>query len=376
MSLEETNKILFVIKEEKGESTSLIEDENIIMKQSCQSLTEIDNPIKDLECCQSQESLMKNQDGNYQILKIDKSAQTSNQPRQLTSSSSNLIIKKTSSNQGSPEQTQIYCSEKQQVSQNIFTNVLNIIKQYTKSCINLFIWQREYLSFGEYSFQFIFDGISVYFLNKQAKKFKGQYNQCLVEEQQRKKDLEEVSQDTKSLFIRAKIGENVLVKGKITNQLAKEQIENIDKINQTQKKISSIFTIYGYSLSNLYAQFDQNLSYKQHDLPLNQPYKINNLAKIIAVAFSRYIYKSKLSLENGSFDSQIFYYFYGKKDLLTNMNMGLKISSIFKEFNFLQIEIDQKALQLSILITYGISLYFAFKFVKNLFQAPKKVRKN
>ncbi|KAL4470908.1 hypothetical protein ABPG72_005942 [Tetrahymena utriculariae] len=310
MSQEQTNKILITIKEDKKESQYLFQNQNKGQKETSQYFIEIDQPITDHDCYQSQENLVRQED-------------------------------------------------------------------YTKKCIGLFMWEREYSSFGEYSFQFLFDVISIYFLNKQAKQFKGQLNQCKKNEFMIKRDIHEISQDTKSLFIKSKIGENVVVKGKIINQLAIEKIDNINKIDQEKQKMGNLFTIYGYSLSNLQVQFNQNLNFKQQDLPLNQPYKINALAKLAAAAaLSRYVCKSKVSLENGTFDSQIFYYFYGKKDIFTNGNIGLKISSIFKEFHLLQIEIDQKALLLSIIITYGISIYFAFKVVKNLISAPKKSSKN
>ncbi|EAS00159.1 transmembrane protein, putative (macronuclear) [Tetrahymena thermophila SB210] len=375
MSLGQTNQILFTIKEDEGENISLIQlqNKNDSNSQSSQPFSEIDQTINDLQCCQSQGNLLIQDDDAYcQQMKVDKSAQTSDQLHKLTSSASIITTKKISPNQDPKKQTQICIADNSRVSLNIFTQVFNKIKQYTKNCIDLFMWERKYSSFGKYSFQFLFDGISIYFLNKKAQEFKSQLNECKKEEEIVKKNSEEINKDTQSLFIKSQIGENVLVKGKIINQLAIERINNIHINDQEQKKMSS-FTIYGYSFSNLPAQFDQNLCFNQQDLPLNQPYKINLLAKLAATALSRYIYKSKLSLENGSFDSQIFYYFYGKKDFLTNGQLGLKISSIFKEFNFLQFKIDQKALILSILITYGISIYFAFKFVKNVFAIPKKI---
>ncbi|KAL4470909.1 hypothetical protein ABPG72_005943 [Tetrahymena utriculariae] len=286
-------------------------------------------------------------------------------------SQSNLdgeLLKRESAEPQNIEKKQPVQNEK--LEQSTGEYVEQILYKYTNKLLNLFKWNREYSSLGQFYFQITFDGLALYYINKQVKQYKQQLNLSYENESLVRDCISNLSNFPDSYFYKAKQDSKVVVRGQIKDPLAINHINNkiLDKkfnaeLNQTFK-ISSNRNLHGREIT---CKFDQNLSYQNSSKLSHSGSKMNFLTQInagIVSIFTGYAFKSEIKFDQYVAGKD--FYFFGQRQIMPDNSALLNITNIFKEFDLQKLRVDQAAYFISILVSYGVGLFLAVKIIKNL----------
>ncbi|KAL4478664.1 hypothetical protein ABPG74_006899 [Tetrahymena malaccensis] len=291
-------------------------------------------------------------------------------------SQSNLdaeFLKRESSEPQKTEQKQPKQNEKLEQSNTEYAE--QILYKYTNKIMNLFKRNREYSSLGQLYFQITFDGLALYYLNKQIKQYNQQLKLSYENELIIRDCISNLSNFPDSYFYKAKQDSKVVVRGYISNPLAINHINNkiLDKKSNSEfNKIVKISSSKNLNGKEINCKLDRNLQYQNSSRLSHSGSKMNLLTQInagIVSIFTGYAFKSEINFDQ--FAAGKDFYFFGQKQMMPDNSTLLNVTNIFKGFDLQKLRIDQTAYFISILVSYGVGLYLAIKIVKNLISLIK-----
>ncbi|KAL4478663.1 hypothetical protein ABPG74_006898 [Tetrahymena malaccensis] len=243
------------------------------------------------------------------------------------------------------------------------SEIVDTVKEYVNSFLDLFKWKREYDSFNQLYFQIGFDSLLALYFYKKQKKLNSQRDKSKQDEQIANQMTQRLKNYGFYLYHASKIGENTLI-------YTEKQVEQ--KILENQRnKIINLYTQDGY----LTVEVDQKFKYQDKALPIKTANEMGLLTKITASTLSFLsgkLFKSKISFNSTDNDGKLGIFLFGKKAILNNKKIGLHIKQQFQELDLRQYKFDQIAYSISILVATGLCLYFSTKLVKNVIYLAKK----
>ncbi|EAS00160.1 transmembrane protein, putative (macronuclear) [Tetrahymena thermophila SB210] len=255
-----------------------------------------------------------------------------------------------------------------------------ILYKYTNKIMDLFKWNREYSSLGQLYFQITFDGLALYYINKQIKQYKQQMILSNENQQIVRDCISNLSNFPDSYFYKAKQDSKVVVRGQINDPLAINCINNKILDKRFNVELSQMFKISSNKNLNgreINCKLDKNLSYQNSSKLSHSGSKMNLFTSFnagIVSLFTGYAFKSEIKFDQ--FQAGKDFYFFGQRQIMPDNTALLNITNIFKEFDLQKFRVEEAAYLISILVSYGVGLYLAVKIVKNVVSWVKNKNKN